>query len=217
MSLNWGQLKTAIQAGLENTESTFVSNMEEIAKRSENRIYREVTLPDGFTETTGNFVTSAATLNTPAGFIRPMFLKVAVSSVNQPIFKKDSSFIREVYPNASTEGVPKYYALQTTTSAYLTTLIVAPTPDSTYPYTLGWYGTGATIVDSGSDASTSWLGNEAEDVLLSACILEGYLFMKGSPDLMVMYQADFDMKLASLRLQVVGMAQDDYQPNAAVV
>jgi len=218
MTMNWGQLKTAIQSGLENTETTFVANMEEIATRAENTIYRAVILPDGFTETSANFTASQSTVTAPSGFIRPRFMKVAVSSVNSPILLKDASFIREVYPNASTTGVPKYYSLQTTDSSFNTTIITAPTPASTYTYILGWYGVGTTIVNTSSDTQNSWLGTHAEETLLAGCILEGYIFMKGSPDMMEIYQADFSAKLAFLRGQAaLGMTQDDYQPDAVLV
>jgi hypothetical protein len=45
---------------------------------------------------------------------------------------------------------------------------------------------------------TSWLGTNAANALLYGCLVEGYIFLKGDPDLMQLYQAKYDESLERL-------------------
>jgi hypothetical protein len=72
--------------------------------------------------------------------------------------------------------------------------VVAPTPASGYSVEMNYFSKPTSIVT----ASTSWLGNNAESVLLSACLLEGYIFQKGEADLLAGYQKRYDAALNAL-------------------
>lgn len=204
--MTYGELKTAIQNSLEYDETSFVAQLPFIIARAEQRIYRDVSIPDGITTTSASMTTSNREITLPSGFLEPRSLVVTnASSRRFPLLFKDASFIDEAWPTGTTTtAFPQFYAIDDDGILY-----VAPTPDSTYAYELRWYGVGATIVDAGNDANTSWLGDNAEGCLLYSCLYEGYLYMKGNPELLAEYKAEYDKEATALKLQLEGRATHD--------
>ena len=202
MALTYTQLKAQIEAYTQNSGTTFVASEPNYVRNAENRIFRDVDLLDGRQVTTGSLVAGTATVTLPTGFLYPRYMKITVSSVDKGLLLKSPSFIRQVWPTAATQGEPKYYSISSATA-----LTLAATPDSTYAYTLGWYGNATSIVTG----STSWLGDNAEDVLLYACLVEAYTFMKGSPELLAEYKTRYAELVATLKIeQEVRNKQDAY-------
>lgn len=213
MSLTWGELKTELQTILVNTGTTFVASNDEIVLRAERRIYRATRVPDGRQVTSASFTASQATISAPAGMLYPRYMKVAVSGVDQPMYFRDPSFIREVWPNASTAGVPRYAATQQTEADFDHEILVAPTPADTYTYTLGWYGYGTSIVDTGDDTQTSYLGQYVEGLLLAAAVLEGAIWMKIQGPLLETYKGEYDMEMAVFKQIAEAQTDvDEYEP-----
>ena len=115
----------------------------------------------------------------PTDLLSPDSLAVFDATGQHYLLPKDVSFIREAYPlNTTTEAFPRYYAIFNPTS-----FILAPTPDQAYQVELHYFGKPESIVTAG----TSWLGTNFESVLLSACLLEAYIFLKGETDLIQVY------------------------------
>jgi len=120
---------------------------------------------------------------------------------------KDANFIRSTYPNASTEGVPKYYGIFASD-----TFIVGPTPNADFVTELHYYYQPASIVDPLDTSNTSWLGTNADTVLLYGCLVEAYTYMKGDQDLMQLYQQRYMEALGLLKVQAEGrMTGDEYR------
>lgn len=182
-------LKQAMQDHLENDEATFVAELDELIRLAEDRILKNVQLPN-FKKTSAPTITgSTATVTVPSDFLAPYHFAIDNSGYVFLVFK-EVSFIREVYPVAATTGVPKYYALLSDTQ-----FILGPTPASGYTAELRYFYRPTSIVDG----STSWLGTNAESTLLAACLYEGYKFMKGDPDLMGEYKSNMEATMAELK------------------
>ena len=98
----------------------------------------------------------------------------------------------EYNPNPSTTGVPRYYALYDVDN-----FIISPTPNSNYSVELHYYYRPVSITASGD--GTSWLGTNAPNAILYGALTEAYIFMKGEPDVMQMYQTKFDDALTLLK------------------
>lgn len=205
--MTYAELKTLIQDYCQNTETSFVAHLDDFIKQAESKTFRAVRLKDGNLTATGTL--SAATLAAPAGFLHPRSFRITVSGVDRTLRFKDQSFLREVWPNATSTGVPEYYAIQDDG-----TLAFAPTPASSYSYTFHYYGLGATII-SGTSTNTSWLSNYAPDVLLYGCLVEAYTYMKGSEDLIALYSRLYVESLAALKLEMEGAASSDSNEKAS--
>jgi len=144
-----------------------------------------------------------AYLAMPTDFLFPLSLSITSSSNQIFLLNKDANFIRSTYPNASTEGTPKYYGVFD-----VDTFIIGPTPDASYTTELHYYYMPSSIV---TDA-TSWLGTNADTVLLYGCLVEAYTYMKGEADIMQLYQQRYNEALQLLKLEAEGrMTVDEYR------
>jgi len=190
--MNYTQLVQAIKDYTESTETSFVSHIDEIIKQSEKKIYNEVQLPYLRKNVTGSATSGNKYVQTPTDFLAVYSMAIIDGSSDQHfLLNKDVNFIREAYANASTQTQPKYYALFDHN-----TFILGPTPDSAYSVELHYYYYPTSIVT----ASTTWLGDNYEQALLYACLVQAYTYLKGDPDLMVNYQKQYQENIVQLKM-----------------
>ena len=160
MAFTYTTLKQTIQDYLETTETTFVSNLPNIITQAEERILKEVQLPDFRKNVTGSLSSDNEYLSTPTDYLAIYSLAVDNSGYEY-LLNKDVNFIREAYPVSTVTGVPKYYSLFNES-----TIIVAPTPSSSFDVELHYFYRPESITVAAS--GTSWLGDNAENALLYA-------------------------------------------------
>jgi hypothetical protein len=60
-----------------------------------------------------------------------------------------------------------------------------------------------------NSTGTSWLGDNYEQVLLYACLVEAYGFMKGEVDIMTYYQQKYDQGIQQLKRLGDGLERGD--------
>ena len=198
--MTYAELKSAIQNYLQNTETTFVSDLPTIIKQAEIRILKTVKLPVFRKNVEGSITSGNKYLNTPSDFLDNYSLSLTNSGSQEFLLSKDVNFIREGYPDASVTGVPKHYALFDNT-----TFILGPTPNATFVTELHYFYEPASIT-AGAEGGTTWLSTNAENALLYGSLLEGYTYMKGEPDIMQMYEKRYEQAL--VRLKLLGEAEN---------
>ena len=109
MAWTFTTLKTAIQDYSNNTESTFVDNLDEFIVNTEDRIQKLVSLPFFRKNVTGTLTNGNEYLSCPTDFLASHSLAVDNSGYEYLLYK-DVAFIREAYPDRTSTGIPKYYA-----------------------------------------------------------------------------------------------------------
>lgn len=208
--MNYTQLSQAIQDYTENYEATFVANIPNFVQQNEERIYRSVMIPELRKNVTGSLTANNKYLARPSDFLSVFSLAVIDGDGDYNyLIDKDVNFMREAYPSGSTTGLPKYYGQfdGDVASTSYGNLIVAPTPDLSYQVELHYYYDPPSIVDTG----TSWLGENAETVLLYGSLVEAYVFMKGDGDLMAAYKSQYDESLQRLGVIDYRSKRDSYR------
>ena len=198
--MNYTELTAAIKDYTNNTGTDFTAAIPTFIKQAEQRIYRSVNLPVNRKNVAGTMTDGNAYLAMPTDFLFPLSLSITSSSNQIFLLNKDANFIRSTYPNASTEGTPKYYGIFASD-----TFIIGPTPDANYVTELHYYYMPNSIVTD----STSWLGTNADTVLLYGALIEAYTYMKGEPDIMQLYQQRYDEALQLLKMQAEGRTTGD--------
>ncbi len=201
MAWTFTTLTQAIKDYTENDETTFSNNIALFITTTEQLILRTIQLPDFRKNVTGTLTSGNQYLAVPSDFLYPYSLAYDNSGYNFLIFK-DVNFIRELYPVASTTAAPKYYA-QFDESSF----IVGPTPNSSYTVELHYFYEPESITVS-SDG-TSWLGTNADNALLYGALMQAYIFMKGEPDLIQLYQQQFETALGQLKMEGDGYNRTD--------
>tara|TARA_R110000796_G_scaffold10231_6_gene34207 strand:- start:767 stop:1435 length:669 start_codon:yes stop_codon:yes gene_type:complete len=210
--MNYAELTAAIQNYTENEFSESVLAI--FVKQAEQRIYNTVQFPSLRKNVTGATSINNKYISTPIDFLATYSLAVIDASGNyEYLLNKDVNFIRQAYPNPTSTGLPKYYALfgPTTTNAVSPvvtnelSLIVGPTPDASYAVEMHYYYYPDSIVNSG----TSWLGDNFDSVLLYGALVEAYTFMKGETDLIQLYDAKYKEALMLAKRLGDGMERQD--------
>jgi hypothetical protein len=194
--LNYAELTQAIRDYAENDEATFVSQIPTFVRQTEERIFRSILLPELRKHTTLTAVSGTQLLDRPADFLSPFSMAVIDGDGNYYyLLEKDVDFVREAFPDPTTTGLPRYYAqYDGDTSSSEGRFIFGPTPDSGYSVALHYYYDPESIVTAG----TSWLGENAEQVLLYGALTEAYTFMKGDADVMQFYEKKYQEALQGL-------------------
>jgi hypothetical protein len=82
---------------------------------------------------------------------------------------------------------------------------LGPTPDDAYDVELHYYYYPESIVT----ASTTWLGDNFDSVLLYGSLMEAFTFMRADPDTIANYQKRYDDALALAKRLGDGMERTD--------
>jgi hypothetical protein len=220
--MNYTELSSAIQTYTENqfpdtylSSGVAVTAAEQIARfveQAEQRIYNTIQFPSLRKNVTGNVSTANPYLSAPNDFLAVYSLASIDASGNyEYLLNKDVNFIRQAYPNPTTDtGIPKYYALfgptvSGTSISNELTFIVGPTPDAAYNVELHYYY----YPESITTANTTWLGDNFDTVLLYGSLVEAYTYMKGEQDLITLYDAKYKEALALAKRLGDGMERQD--------
>jgi len=204
--VNYAQLVVAVSDYTENTFQT--TDMNTFINQAEQRIYNTIQFPSLRKNVTGVTATGNKYLACPGDFLSVYSMAVYPTGGEYSyLLNKDVNFIREAYPQPTDTSTPKYYALfgpQSTNEAELT-FILGPTPDAIYNVELHYFYYPTSIVT----ASTTWLGDNFDTVLLYGTLVEAYTFMKGEQDMMALYDGKYKEALALAKRLGDGLERQD--------
>ena len=147
--MNYETLYNTVQAYTENTESLFLANIPVFVQQAETRVYNAAELPAIRRNVTGTVTTGNPYLTLPMDYLATYSIAAVDASGNYTyLLNKDTNFMREAYPQQSTSGLPRYYALFGPESNNVRDLgfIMAPTPDQDYTVELHYFYYPPTIV-----------------------------------------------------------------------
>ena len=205
MAWTYTTLTQAIKDYANTSETTFSNNIKNFIESAEERILRTCQLPVFRKNVEGNMSQGTQYLATPSDYLSPFSLSITSSNKQDFLLLKEVAFLREAYPNASSEGAPKYYALFDND-----TFMLAPTPDQSYVTELHYFYRPPSITET-SDGK-SWLGTNAPECLLYGSMVQANLFLKGETDMQTLYENQYQDCLTRLRNESAGKdMQDSYR------
>jgi len=219
--VNYSQLIIAIQSYTENqfppvyladgsTENS-TAQINRFIQQAEQRIYNMIQFPSIRKNVTGTATTSNKYLSCPSDFLAVYSMAVIDALGNyEYLLNKDVNFIRQAYPKPTDTATPKYYALfgPTVSGSIISnelSFILGPTPDAAYSIELHYYY----YPESITTATTTWLGDNFDSVLLYGSLVEAYTFMKGEQDIITLYDTKFKEALALAKRLGDGMERQD--------
>jgi len=207
--VNYTQLVAAVTDYTQNQFDTTAMNT--FIQQAEQRIYNSVQFPAIRKNVTGVTSTGYKYLSCPSDFLAVFSMAVIDNSGSyEYLLNKDVNFIRQAYPNPTDQAIPKFYALfgPTVVSSIITnelSFILGPTPDAVYNVELHYYYYPESIVT----ASTSWLGDNFDSVLLYGTLVEAITYMKGEADMVTLYNTKYNESLALAKRLGDGMERQD--------
>jgi hypothetical protein len=212
--MNYTELSARIQAYAENDFPASAGNLtsaQQIAtfvQQAEDRIYNSVQLPSLRKNVTGTLTLNNKYLSCPNDFLSVYSIAIIDATGRyEYMLNKDVNFIRQAYPNPTSTGLPKYYALfgpQYTLNTELSFLL-GPTPDANYGVELHYFFYPESIVTAG----TSWLGDNYDPVLLYGALREAYIYMRGEADMIQNIEAKYQEAIGQLKRLGDGLERND--------
>jgi hypothetical protein len=204
----YATLVQAIKDYTDNTETTFVSQIDNFIRNAEERLLKSVAPLQVFRKNASASATiSNKYLPKPSDWLSTYTISIEVSGEKKFLLNKDVNFIQEYWPDGSVTGEPRYYA-----DFDVDNFIIAPTPVSAYTVELHYFYRPESVVTT----SPSWLSENAGPALLYACLVEAYTFMKGEPDMIQAYEQKFMQaaeRLSMFAVQAEGL--DTYRKSVA--
>jgi hypothetical protein len=215
MAYTLANLETDIRNYTEVGSNVFTSSiLNPIIINAENKIYREVDSDQDRFYATSNLVVGNryVTIPTDLRFIR--YVQLTDSNGTQYFLEqRDTSFMAEYYntPGSSSVNIPKYYGNWDEEF-----WVVAPTPDKTYAITLAYNKepgsiTSTTLPTTANPFSTTgtYLSNKYQDLLLYACLVNAYGYLKGPQDMLQYYSQAYEKALLSYAIEQQGRRRRD--------
>ena len=215
MAYTLDNLRTDIR-GYTEVSSNVLSDtiLDTIIKNAENKIYRAIDTDQSVFYATSNAIVGNRYVTIPDDLRAIRNVQFKNSAGDQfYLEQKDTSYIAEFYstPGTSAVDIPKYYANWDENF-----WVLAPTPDQTYEITLAYDKEPETITDTTSSPAPAtvgtYLSNKYQDLLLYACLVNTYGYLKGPADMLQYYQGAYKEAIESYAIEQIGQRRrDEYE------
>ena len=208
MAYTLANLQSDIRNYTEVGDNVFTADiLKPIIINAENKIYREVDTDSDRFYATSSLIVGNRYVTIPADLRFIRYVQLKDSEGNQfYLEQRDTSFMAEYYstPGTSSVDIPLYFA--NWDENYW---VVAPTPDKTYDITLAYNKEPESIT---SATGGTFLSNKYQDLLLYACLVNAYGYLKGPQDMIQYYNQAYEKALMSYAIEQQGRRRrDEYQ------
>jgi hypothetical protein len=207
--MTYDELVVAVSDYCENSFPT--TDMDIFIRQAEQRIYNTAQPANLRKNVTGSLTSGNKYLQCPVDFLSVYSLAIYPAAGGDYLYllNKDVNFMREAYPNPSTTGKPKHYALfgPRSDNADELTFILGPTPNANYSAELHYYYYPESIVDV-ADGRT-WLGDNFDSTLLYGTICEAFVYMRQEGDMVKLAQDRYVQAIALYKNLADGKQRGD--------
>ena len=217
MAYTLANLQTDIRNYTEVGDNVFTADiLKPIIINAENKIYREVDADTDRFYATSSCISGNRYVTIPSDLRFIRYVQLTDSNGNQfYLEQRDTSFMAEYYttPGTSAVDIPKYYGNWDEEF-----WVVAPTPDKTYAITLAYNKEPESITNTTQPTTApaatngTYLSNKYQDLLLYACLVNAYGYLKGPQDMIQYYNQAYEKALMSYAIEQQGRRRrDEYQ------
>ena len=216
MAYTLANLQDDIRSYTEVDDGVFTSGvLNTIIKNAENKIYRETDSDDNRFYATSALVVGNRYVTIPGDLRFIRYAQLTDAAGNQTFLeKKDTSFMSEYYNTPNTaSGIPKYYG-----NWDAEFWVVSPTPNAQFSITLAYVKQPISITNTtqptAAPAATNgtYTSNKYQDLLLYACLVEAYGYLKGPVDMLQYYAQAYQKAMQSYAIEQQGRRRrDEYQ------
>jgi len=214
MAFTLATLRTAIRDYTEVDSNVLTDSiLNTIILNAEARIFRTVDADSNKFYATSQTVIGIRYVTVPTGTRIIRSIQITNPTTSDQVYLKqvDQSFLAEYapdYDNVSDRGIPKYYAHWDEDN-----WVVAPTPDAAYSLTMAYVKHPETITTS--EGSSTDLSTFTPDLLLYACLVETFKYLKGPENMLQLYEASYAEAVQTFAAQQQGRRRrDEYRDGA---
>ena len=168
---------------------------------AENKILRDIDLDVFKLEATANTTANNRFLVAPSDILTHRYLMVTINGNQTFLDFRDTSFMKEYWPDSTATGTPKYYAVWNQNTFY-----IAPTPDAAYVVQLGYIYRPTQL---SSTNTTTWISTNAPEALLYSCLIQAYSYTKGPLDMLKYFEDSYKQAIQGLGIEQQGRRRRD--------
>ena len=215
MSFTLETLRTAIRDYTEVSSSVLSDSLiNRFVQNAENRIFKTVDSDDKKFYATSETTAGNRYITVPTGTRIIRYIQVTDDSSSDQVYLKqvDSSFIATYHPdpdNSDDHAIPKYFAHWDNDN-----WVVAPTPDASYVLTMAYIKQPTTITTSNS--TTTEISTKQPELLLYACLVEAFKFLKGPDNMIQLYETSYQEALQTFAAEQQGRRRRDVYRDGVV-
>jgi len=200
--MNYSELVTNIRNYTEVGSNVFTNAViDTFITMAENQILREIDLDVFKLEVSGTLTSGNKFLTAPTDILTHRYMMIT-SGGNQVFLDfRDTSFMKEYWPDGTATGVPKYYSVWDQNTFY-----IAPTPNGGYAVEL-WYIYRPPQLSSTNP--TTWISTNAPEALLYACLIQAYSYTKGPTEMLNYFRGAYKEALQGLGMEQQGRRRRD--------
>ena len=200
--MNYSELLTNIRNYTEVDSNVFSDAViNTFITMAENRILRDIDLDVFKKESSGTMTDGNRFLAAPSDILTHRYMFITVSDEKVYLDFRDTSFMKEYWPDLATKGVPKYYSVWDQDTFY-----VAPTPNSNYTVQLGYIYRPTQLSSSNT---TTWVSINAPEALLYATLIQAYSYTKGPPEMIQYFETSYQQAIQGLGIEQQGRRRRD--------
>jgi hypothetical protein len=187
--MNYTTLVANIQDFLEDDSTELTNSIDQIIDQAETMIFQRLpNLPCFRKSVTKNLSTAQPQYTiADARMIRQVAYVTYSNGCESYLNHRVDSYLRDYWPNATTQGTPIMYSTKSASTAGMV-ITLAPTPDAADTIQVDYIAP-ETGLSSGN--ANNWISDNAEAVLLAACLYEASAFLKAGETL-ALYKTQFD-------------------------
>ena len=208
MAYSLSDLQTDIRGYTEVGDNVFTDAvLKNIIINAENTISRAIDTDQDRFYATSSLIIGNRYVTIPSDLRAIRYVQLTDSNGSQFFLEqRDTSFMAEFYaePGTAAVDIPRYYGNWDEEF-----WLVAPTPDKTYQITLSYNKQPTSIT---VDTAGTYISNKYQDLLLYACLVNAYGYLKGPQDMIQYYNQSYEKALMSYAIEQQGRRRrDEYQ------
>jgi len=199
--MTYSSLAADIESYLERTDTATIDKIPTFIMLAEQVIASQIKFLGNLTVNESTMVQGNPVIAKPARWHKTVSMNVTVAGVKSPVFLRKYEYLREYWPEATNEDVPKFYA-----DYDYTHWLIAPTPADAYTFEVLYY---ERVQPLDVSNQTNWFTEYAPQAMLYGSLLQAMPFLKND-ERMAMWRAEYDLIINTLKtedLQRIGDRQ----------
>lgn len=168
--MTYDSLVQDVQQYLERSDVATVSKIPLFIMLCEQKLASDIKFLGNLIVNVSTMVAGQPVIDKPARWRKTVSMNVTVAGVKHPVLLRKYEYLREYWPDATNQDIPKYYC-----DYDYTHWLVAPTPDDAYSFEVLYYER-VQPLDSGNQ--TNWFTQYAPQAMLYGSLLQAMPFLK---------------------------------------
>ena len=192
VTMTYTSLVADVTLYLERSDAQTINQIPSFINLAESIISDELKILGQQETVTANMVQGNPVIAKPTRWRKTTSFNITVAGERKPLLLRKYEYLRNYWPNPTTEGEPLFYA-----DYDFDNWLIAPTPDAAYAFEVLYY---EKIQPLDATNQTNWFTINAPQAMLYGTLLQAMPFLKNDSRVQL-WQALYDRAVQTLKLE----------------